>query len=71
MGIWFFVPLRSANTFFKRKKIEKKKVATERRRDGKARRNGINDGFCAMASPEKNFSLTEEENFCKGDVFMP
>jgi hypothetical protein len=41
MGIWFFAPLRSAKTFFKRKKIEKKKVAMERRRgqESKEERN--------------------------------
>lgn len=39
--------------FLKRKKIEKKKVAMAGGVGRQARRNGINDGFCAVASPEK------------------
>jgi hypothetical protein len=45
MDIWFFAPLRSAKTFFKRKKIEKKKAALGGGVGRKARRNGINDGL--------------------------
>jgi hypothetical protein len=37
----------------KRKKIEKKKVAMGGGVGRQARRNGINDGLCAVVSPEK------------------